>query len=166
MHNHGRPIRGIARRLGLHRTTVRKYIGAGEFLDIAQRRRMPTKFDPYLAYLKEPWQAGSGNRLHFWREIREQGFDGAHQLLYGWTQKKGFRKKGSVNRLKLIKRQMYGRANFDLLRRRVLRLPSDPKQYSRFDRNCSMLQAHKECWGHYTDLPQMSQKAHRASWVK
>ncbi|MBN2296606.1 MAG: transposase [Pirellulales bacterium] len=27
---------------------------------------------------------------------------------------------GQVNRLKLIKRQMYGRANFDLLRQRVL----------------------------------------------
>lgn len=27
---------------------------------------------------------------------------------------------GQVNRLKLIKRQMYGRANFDLLRARVL----------------------------------------------
>jgi len=30
---------------------------------------------------------------------------------------------GQVNRLKLIKRQMYGRANFDLLRRRVLARP-------------------------------------------
>jgi transposase len=28
---------------------------------------------------------------------------------------------GHVNRLKLLKRQMYGRANFDLLRQRVLR---------------------------------------------
>jgi transposase len=27
---------------------------------------------------------------------------------------------GNVNRIKLIKRQMYGRANFDLLRKRVL----------------------------------------------
>ncbi len=27
---------------------------------------------------------------------------------------------GSVNRIKMIKRQMFGRANFDLLRRRVL----------------------------------------------
>ena len=27
---------------------------------------------------------------------------------------------GQVNRLKFIKRQMFGRANFDLLRRRVL----------------------------------------------
>ena len=30
---------------------------------------------------------------------------------------------GQVNRLKLIKRQMYGRANFDLLRKRVLAIP-------------------------------------------
>jgi transposase len=28
---------------------------------------------------------------------------------------------GQINRLKLIKRQMYGRAKFDLLRARVLR---------------------------------------------
>ncbi|GAB3455360.1 hypothetical protein GCM10027436_57730 [Actinophytocola sediminis] len=27
---------------------------------------------------------------------------------------------GNVNRIKMIKRQMYGRANFDLLRRRIL----------------------------------------------
>ncbi len=30
---------------------------------------------------------------------------------------------GQVNRLKLIKRQMYGRANFDLLRKRVIGSP-------------------------------------------
>ncbi len=33
---------------------------------------------------------------------------------------------GNVNRLKLIKRQMYGRANFDLLRKRVLGMPAAP----------------------------------------
>ncbi|MBB4911586.1 transposase [Actinophytocola algeriensis] len=27
---------------------------------------------------------------------------------------------GNVNRIKMIKRQMYGRANFDLLRKRIL----------------------------------------------
>lgn len=31
---------------------------------------------------------------------------------------------GQVNRLKLIKRQMYGRAKFDLLRKRVLGCPA------------------------------------------
>lgn len=33
---------------------------------------------------------------------------------------------GQVNRLKLIKRQMYGRAGFQLLRRRVLGMPAPP----------------------------------------
>ncbi|NNJ59571.1 MAG: transposase, partial [Dactylosporangium sp.] len=28
--------------------------------------------------------------------------------------------KGNVNRIKMIKRQMYGRANLDLLRKRIL----------------------------------------------
>jgi len=31
---------------------------------------------------------------------------------------------GQINRLKLIKRRMYGRANFDLLRKRVLPRPN------------------------------------------
>ena len=33
---------------------------------------------------------------------------------------------GQVNRLKLVKRKMYGRANFDLLRRRFLAMPAGP----------------------------------------
>ena len=37
---------------------------------------------------------------------------------------------GQVNRLKLLKRQMYGRANLDLLRRRVLGLPNRPSHAS------------------------------------
>lgn len=35
---------------------------------------------------------------------------------------------GNVNRLKMIKRLMYGRANFDLLRIRVLCRNPDPKR--------------------------------------
>lgn len=33
---------------------------------------------------------------------------------------------GQVNRLKLVRRKMYGRANFDLLRRRYLGMPAGP----------------------------------------
>jgi transposase len=38
-------------------------------------------------------------------------------LIYSWS---NGQVEGQVNRLKLIKRQMYGRANFGLLRKRVL----------------------------------------------
>ncbi len=41
----------------------------------------------------------------------------ATALTYEWSQGQV---EGQINRLKLIKKQMYGRANFDLLRQRVL----------------------------------------------
>lgn len=41
-------------------------------------------------------------------------------LVYDWS---NGQVEGQVNRLKTIKRQMYGRANFDLLRRRDLGPP-------------------------------------------
>ena len=41
----------------------------------------------------------------------------AATLEYEWSQGQV---EGQINRLKLIKKQMYGRANFDLLRQRVL----------------------------------------------
>ena len=44
------------------------------------------------------------------------------ERLDGWLEEaSGGQTEGQVTRLKLIKRSMYGRANFDLLRRRVLR---------------------------------------------
>lgn len=42
-------------------------------------------------------------------------------LTYEWS---NGQVEGQVNRLKFIKRQMYGRANFDLLRKRVLGMPA------------------------------------------
>jgi transposase len=41
-------------------------------------------------------------------------------LTYEWSQGQV---EGQVNRLKLIKREMYGRANFDLLRKKVIGAP-------------------------------------------
>ncbi len=90
----GVKIRTIACQLGLHRSTVHKYVCAGEFPEMAQRRKMPVKLNPYLSYLEERWQAGCRNHLHLWWEICEQGFDGTHQLVYIWTKQKGFSKKG------------------------------------------------------------------------
>lgn len=94
LHARGIKTRTIARQLGLHRSTVRKYIQAGEFPEMAERSKMPVKLDPYLSYLEERWQAGCRNRLQLWREISEQGFDGTHQLVYAWSKQKGFKKQG------------------------------------------------------------------------
>ncbi len=51
-----------------------------------------------------------------------QDYDGVKAALsYAWS---NGQVEGQVNRLKRIKHQMYGRANFDLLRQRVLGPPS------------------------------------------
>lgn len=94
LHTQGVQVRTIARQLGLHRSTVRKYIHAGEFPEMARRRKMPVKLDPYTGYLEERWLAGCRNRLQLYREICEQGFDGTHQLVYAWTKQKGYLTKG------------------------------------------------------------------------
>ena len=58
-----------------------------------------------------------GNRIETTDEVRKQWTSDQAAILaaltYEWSQ-------GQVNRLKLIKRQAYGRAEFDLLRHRVL----------------------------------------------
>jgi len=56
----------------------------------------------------------------FAKSIRKDLVAVIHALTMPWSQG---RVEGHVNRLKLIKRQMYGRANFDLLRKRVLAYP-------------------------------------------
>ena len=68
-----------------------------------QRAKVPSKLDPFLPYLQQQLEAGLR---------RDQAaVVAALSLPYS---------NGQVNRLKFIKRSMYGRANFDLLRRRVL----------------------------------------------
>lgn len=92
MHQQGCGIREIARLMQLDRVTVRKYVQAGEFPEIAQRRKMPSKLDPYNQFLKERWDAGCHNRLQLWRELRQQGFTGSQQSVYIWAKQRGLRK--------------------------------------------------------------------------
>jgi len=73
----------------------------------------------------EPWlDEVAASRLpalkRFARKLR-QDLEAIHNALrMSWSQGQV---EGQVNRLKLLKRQMYGRANFDLLRKRVLIQP-------------------------------------------
>ena len=75
----------------------------------------------------------AGRRLNTWaREVREDALPELHSFVFGIEQdydavlaaltqpySSGV-VEGHVNRIKMLKRQMYGRANFDLLRARVL----------------------------------------------
>jgi transposase len=54
LYQQGVGMREVARRLGLGRDTVRRYVRAGEFPEMAQRQtKTPEKLVPYLAYLEQ-----------------------------------------------------------------------------------------------------------------
>jgi len=78
------------------------------------RQHAVEHFDPWLAACA---QASSAHIRNFALGIRQDYAAVRAALLLPWS---NGQTEGQVNRLKFIKRQGYGRANFDLLRRRVL----------------------------------------------
>ncbi len=73
--------------------------------------------DALLSWLKDATESGIDTLKQFAKGIKQDIDAVTNALRYEWS---NGQVEGQVNRLKLIKRQMYGRANFDLLRKRVL----------------------------------------------
>ncbi len=81
----GETISGIARRLSITRTMVRRY----RFADAPPERdyaRRASKLDPYDPYLRRRWAEGCRNALQLWREIRAQGYPGASRAVSRWVE--------------------------------------------------------------------------------
>jgi len=73
-----------------------------------------------LLWLEDATKTGIDALKQFAKGIKQDLDAVTNALSLPWS---NGQTEGQVNRLKLIKRQMYGRANFDLLRRRVLARP-------------------------------------------
>ncbi|HYI82959.1 MAG TPA: IS21 family transposase, partial [Acetobacteraceae bacterium] len=86
LHREGVPISDIARRTGLDRKTVRKYIARGlEPPVYGPRPPRPLLIDGYASYLRERVAAFpglTGRRL--WREVRDLGFTGDYTTVTGF----------------------------------------------------------------------------------
>ena len=89
-------------------------------VDLAQqfmimlRLRQEDRLDPWMESVKT---SGIPTLVSFVKGLQKDIAAVRNALRYAWSQGQT---EGQVNRLKFIKRQMYGRANFDLLRKRVL----------------------------------------------
>jgi transposase len=94
---------------------ARTYNFAQAFLRIV-RQRLSKALDPWLAAVITYRVPGL---YHFACGLKKDLAAVRAALTLPWS---NGQVEGQVNRLKLIKRQMYGRANFDLLRLRVLAL--------------------------------------------
>jgi hypothetical protein len=86
------------------------------FFDLL-RHRQAGDFDDWLDRAK---QSGLAAFKHFARHLQRDYQAVKAALTYDWS---NGQVEGQVNRLKLVKRLMFGRANFDLLRKRVLGPP-------------------------------------------
>jgi transposase len=80
----GESHRQIAAATGLSRETIRRYLAAGCFPEIAPRVTA-APITPFLPYLKERWEAGCHNARVLWEEIAAQGFTGAASAVYRAT---------------------------------------------------------------------------------
>ena len=85
--------------------------------ELARYRRCPARLDARITAV----EADDQPELHsFARGLRHDYDAVLNGLTLSWNSGVA---EGNVNRLKMIKRQMYGRASFVLLRKRVLLTP-------------------------------------------
>jgi transposase len=75
----GVSIREIARRLKLSRETIRRFLRAEEFPEIASARRgqRGSILNPYKHYIFQRWQQGCRNSVQLSDEIKTRGYTGS-----------------------------------------------------------------------------------------
>lgn len=76
-HHQGVSQRSIAKRLGINRETVGRYIHAGQFPERAPRPYIG-KTDPFTDYLRKRWAEGCHNAAQLTRELKDMGFRGSY----------------------------------------------------------------------------------------
>jgi transposase len=73
----------IARRLGVGRRTVRRWMRVGSFPERAPVNRRGA-LDRFVGYAEQRYQDGCHNAAQLWRELRETGFRGNHGTVRKW----------------------------------------------------------------------------------
>ena len=83
LHQSGATQQEMAQQLGIDTKTIRRYLQADAFPEMARRRRH-TGMDRWLPYLEQRWAEGCHNAAELWREIRQQGFPGCKTTIRQW----------------------------------------------------------------------------------
>jgi transposase len=81
LHGQGWSERGIARRMGLARNTVHKYLADPRVPAAKPRRVRSSKLDPYVPYLQQRLGDGLQNAVVLLRELRARGYSGGYTTL-------------------------------------------------------------------------------------
>jgi transposase len=88
LHDQSVSVREIAVQLGLHRSTVTRYVRADAFPEQANRRPPSDILAPYQDHLQRRWDEGCRNGLALLREIQALGFPGSRKQLARWVRQR------------------------------------------------------------------------------
>lgn len=71
----------IARKTGLSRDTVAKWLQSPVLPERQERPRRASQLDAYKSLLRERWEQGVRNAKLLWRELREKGYWGGYNVV-------------------------------------------------------------------------------------
>ena len=77
LHADGLSITAIAAKVGLCRSTVRKYLRADGFPEWSSRRTLLSAGTRHGEYLRTRWEEGVQDALTLWQELQQRGFHGS-----------------------------------------------------------------------------------------
>lgn len=104
----------LLKRLRTQHAALTEAIALAEDFVAGLRDRAPKRFDPWMARAQDSTLPAFRN---FAKKLRTDEAAVRAAMTLSWSTGQV---EGQINRLKMIKRQMFGRANFDLLNRRFL----------------------------------------------
>jgi len=81
LHKQGLSGRAIARTLGLHRATIRRFLENDGYPAIMARALRPSLLDPFVDYLEKRLREGCWNAVQLWREVRARGYRGGTKMV-------------------------------------------------------------------------------------
>jgi transposase len=84
LHAEGLPNKENARRAGVARSALRRWLRAGEFVPY-RRVPGPSLLDPHLPFAEERWRAGLRNSVEPHRELGARGLDGGYDIVRRWA---------------------------------------------------------------------------------
>lgn len=80
----GVKIKRIAQQLKISRMTVRKFVKAETYPEMAPHSRAGA-LTPFEPYLRQRWKEGCRNALQLWREVCAQGYRGTRRQVAKWV---------------------------------------------------------------------------------
>ncbi len=86
LHKLGKKPREIAKLLGLSQRTIEKWVAAGTFPEVKQRRKKPSCFDAFAPLVLKRWNEGERSGAKLFQEIKELGFRGSERTLYRYLE--------------------------------------------------------------------------------